>query len=471
MAPSMRVVSAPPGHPTHGLTPIVSPSPGTAYGPTSGPPPGQPVFVPVPDPSHGLPMSVPMQNGQPMPFPAQGHQVPVPNPEQAAPKRRGRPLKAGPQPTPQVHPLYQPGAPPQNQPHPHQQHPQQPQPPRHQPPQHQPPQHHPPQQPPQPHMIGPAPGPVRGSPKPPPQPMPAPPPPSQVPNAAPITKRPPVPFPPLYLPVPKGRRPDPPVDPTRLPLIPPFLAVAPAICKPREDVFSLPPPDTFSFGMHTVALDSPGHVALWKDQVEPMARACGCYRELTTRFGVFPKGLTVEAAVIKFRYQTCWSILSETISGPVWAYMRILGYNRIPIFKDMDGIQLHLPGSPHQNRAEVPCMVEEVRSAKREDYPTEEHSKKGIEWMRNILDNMIRIGDRQVCESLYDAHPPFAPQCRMDLPYEGPWRLKGEPLLAIPKRDFRLPADKNMRLAREKHEAELAQAESDAKVTMEEYKR
>jgi hypothetical protein len=90
--------------------------------------------------------------------------------------------------------------------------------------------------------------------------------------------------------------------------------------------------------MHTVALDSPGHVALWKHQVESMARACGCYRELTTRFGVFPKISTVEAAAIKFRYQTCWSILAETVSGPVWAYVRILGSNRIPVFKDLDGV-------------------------------------------------------------------------------------------------------------------------------------
>ncbi|KAK4452454.1 hypothetical protein QBC34DRAFT_36584 [Podospora aff. communis PSN243] len=422
MAPSARVVSAPPGLPVHSPSPSLSPGLGTPNGPPPGPPPGQPGFTPTPQPQ-----------GPPMPNRPQG-------------LKRGRPA-AVPQPPPPAHPLYYPGA-------------------------------HPPQGAP---MNAPA--------RPPPQPMPPPPPPHQGPNPTASAKRPPVEFPPPHLPVPKRRRPDPPVDPTRLPLIPPFLAVAPAICKPREDVFKVPPPDTFSFSMHTVALDSPGHVALWKDQVESMARACGCYRELTTRFGVFPKVTTVEAAVIKFRYQTCWSILAETVSGPVWAYMRILGYNRIPVFRDLDGVQwqpspvdayyyakqagcrLHLPGSPHQNRAEVPRMVEEVRTAKRENYPTEEHFKKGIEWMRNVLDNMIRNGDRQVCESMYDAHPPFAPQWRMDVPYEGPWRLKGEPLLAIPKQNFRAPPQKNMRLERDRHEAELAQAEEDAKVVMEEYKR
>ncbi|KAK0639018.1 hypothetical protein B0T16DRAFT_462731 [Cercophora newfieldiana] len=199
--------------------------------------------------------------------------------------------------------------------------------------------------------------------------------------------------------------------------------------------------------MNTIVFDSSGHVSLWKDQVESMARACGCYREMTTRFGVFPKPLTVEATVLKMRFQTCWSILSETVSGPVWAYMRSLGYNKLLVFRDLDGAQWQ----PLPLRAEVPRMIEEVRAAKRTNYPTEEHFKKGIEWMRNILDTMIRSGDRQVCE----------------IP---PWALKGEPLQAFPKGLTRGPGNKDMRVVREKHEQELAQAETDARATMEEYK-
>jgi hypothetical protein len=33
--------------------------------------------------------------------------------------------------------------------------------------------------------------------------------------------------------------------------------------------------------------------------------------------------------------------------------------------------------------------------------------------MRNVLDSMIRNGDRQVCESMYDSYPSCAPQWRM----------------------------------------------------------
>jgi len=297
-----------------------------------------------------------------------------------------------------------------------------------------------------------------------------------------------VPFPPPYLPVPKKQRLDPPIDPTRLPLLPPFLSVAPPICRPREDVLKHPPPTVFSFGMKSIVLSTPGQVSLWKEQVETVARACGCYRELTSRFGLLPKPHTVEAFICKLRFQTCWTILSETVSGPIWAYMRCLGYNRIPVFRSMDEVQwqpspvdayyyakqagyrANTPGGPYQSRAEIPRMVEEVRIAKRHHYPTEEHFKKGIEWLRNVLDHMIRNGDRQVCESMYDSKPNWAPQWHPDAPYEAPWVLKGEPLLAVPKNITKAPPKADVRMAREKHERELEQAEADARIAMEEYR-
>ncbi len=242
------------------------------------------------------------------------------------------------------------------------------------------------------------------------------------------------------------------VDPRRLPDMPPFQIAVPDICKPRSHgPKNLSPSSDFSYDLKCISLASVRQESMWTTQIESMARACGCYREMTTRFGVYPKPTTIEAFIFQTRFSTCWRILTANISGPVWAYMRILGYNKIPVFKDQEDViyqpapvdafyyakqaaaRLLIPGTDNQSRVEVVQMVEEMRTATAEDYPSSHHFKIGIGWVRTILENMIKNGDRQVCESLFDGNPSFAPAWRDDVPYEAPWVLPGKPLSATPK--------------------------------------
>ena len=267
--------------------------------------------------------------------------------------------------------------------------------------------------------------------------------------------------------------------------------MAPPICRAKPDVLKHPRPDHFSFDMKAAVLNNTGQVALWREQVSSMARACGCYRELTTRFGAFPKPFTVEALVCQIRFSTCWRILADTVSGPMWAYMRALGLNRIPVFRSPDGAQwqpgpadafyyarqagmrFHMPRSPQQPREEMARLVEEARIATKDAYPTEEHYKKAMEWLRDVLDDRIRLGDRQVCESLYDTKPPFAPdQWRVNVLYEGPWVLRGEVVHFLPKKGAsRYTQEERDNERRGKNEKELLSAEALARATIEEYRR
>ena len=108
--------------------------------------------------------------------------------------------------------------------------------------------------------------------------------------------------------------------------MPIYLTTMPDICKGVSNEANIKVPSEFSHSMKVLPLSTIDHVEIWTTQVEEMAKSCGCYRELSTRFGVFPKPGSVEAFVCQTRYQACWRILHETISGPVWAYMRALGY-------------------------------------------------------------------------------------------------------------------------------------------------
>ncbi|KAL2017571.1 hypothetical protein VTK56DRAFT_1944 [Thermocarpiscus australiensis] len=262
---------------------------------------------------------------------------------------------------------------------------------------------------------------------------------------------------------PRTDEPDP--DFTRLPDLPPYLAAPPDICQPPT-----------STGTHSgwdkdllVLLNNNGteqqqqqqqqqrqeEVDAWLTQAEALARACGCIQELTTRFRTFARPGSVQALVCQARFTACWRILAATVSGPAWAYMRALGYSRIPVFRDRDdhrqgggvvqfqpqpvdalyyareaGIRMAMgvPGSARQARFEVVRMVEEVRTARVEDYPSERHFVEGIAWLRMVLDRMILAGDRQVCESLYDSKPDWAPEWPRNESRESPWVLAGRPL-------------------------------------------
>ncbi|KAK0728066.1 hypothetical protein B0T26DRAFT_748337 [Lasiosphaeria miniovina] len=288
--------------------------------------------------------------------------------------------------------------------------------------------------------------------------------------------QPPPPAPPPPRPAPRRVRVPEPYDITRLPALPPWSEVRPAISKLVPVHAGPANPAFFAFDMKWLVLTSAHQIDLWIDQVEAMASASSCLREMTTQFTAFPKPGTVEAFICQTRFMSCWHILTETISGPVWAYMRALGYNKIPVFKDPDGVQwqpgpvdafyfarqagyrLNLPGSTRQARIEVAAMVEELRVAKAEDYPSEAKFKKGYAWLKNILDNMIRNGDRQVQEALYDARPDWAPVWPDGPMAETPWVLRGTALETGSKKELR---QENARIRKKQARAE-ARAEAAA---------
>ncbi|KAK3378369.1 hypothetical protein B0H63DRAFT_245755 [Podospora didyma] len=273
-----------------------------------------------------------------------------------------------------------------------------------------------------------------------------------------------------------------PIDFSQLPDLPPYMTMKPDICKPTYTNVTSGGPSEFSYDMRVLVLTSTNQIDVWTDQVEAMARACGCHRELTTRFGFFPTNGTVEAFICQSRFMSCWRILTETISPPVWAYMRALGYNKIPVFKGADGVQwqpapvdayyyalqaaqrITIPGTAQQSRSEVMAMVEEVRLAKVEDYRSDKDFKKGHAWLKTILDNLIKMGDRQVCESMYDGNPDWAPNWPDEPPEELPWVLRGEPLSSKSKKKW--PNWRHRHKARENEIQARKEAEAHARAEL-----
>ena len=256
----------------------------------------------------------------------------------------------------------------------------------------------------------------------------------------------------------------------RMPPLPPYLSAQPRICEPADNYRGWTTPLEFSYKMPVHPLTFYGSFDIWFEQVQKMAEASNCSIELNTRIGKFPDPGTVEAFICQTRFLSCWRILHGTISGAYWAYMRVLGYSRIPVFtgapdNDNDGgeggVGVHfgsgsvcqwqpqpsdcvyfalevrkrvlVPNSDQQPRYQTMRMVEEVRSAKVSDYPSAAQYREGMAWLKEVLNGMILKGDRQVCESMYDRKPDWAPEWP-EVPAGGdletPWALKGSPLRA-----------------------------------------
>ncbi|CAN8095667.1 unnamed protein product [Discula destructiva] len=163
----------------------------------------------------------------------------------------------------------------------------------------------------------------------------------------------------------------------------------------------------------------------WVQQISYIARSLSCFDELTQRFTSFPPPCTVELFICETRFATAFRVLEASISGQVWAYMRVLGYSSIPVagegimsptpadcfeYAKMAASKLTVPGTTEQPAEERKRMVHEILTAQASDYPGERVFKKGIQWLRLACDNLIRQGDYELAHSLYDPLPDWAPR-------------------------------------------------------------
>lgn len=172
-------------------------------------------------------------------------------------------------------------------------------------------------------------------------------------------------------------------------------------------------------------LTNASNLQAWVQQISYIARSLSCFDELTKRFTSFPQPGTVQLFICETRFTTAFRVLEGSISGPVWAYMRVLGFSSIPEageslmsptpadcfeFAKLAASRMALPGTPEQPLEERKCMVREILTAQATDYPGERVYKKGVQWLRLACDSLIKQGDYELAESLYEPLPDWAPK-------------------------------------------------------------
>lgn len=177
----------------------------------------------------------------------------------------------------------------------------------------------------------------------------------------------------------------------------------------------------FSSDGRLIVLTGALNIQGWTQQTLHMAQQLSCHEALTQRPTAFPAPSTVDHFVCEARRTAAWQILKGTISGAVWAYMRVLGFSspfHSPAATASDGYhyarlaasRMLIPGSGEQPFEERMRMAREVLAAEAADYPNDRAFKKGIKWLRDACDNHIRQGDYAVAEALYYPVPDWAPK-------------------------------------------------------------
>jgi len=175
----------------------------------------------------------------------------------------------------------------------------------------------------------------------------------------------------------------------------------------------------FSWKGQLIILTGVNNIDAWLQQCEAVTRATNCYAELTTEFAGFPPPGTVEAFICEARFMTTWRILNASISGPAWAYMRVLGFAPLgapnppmPVsayhFAEMAARRMPIAGTAQQPAAEKAAMILQALHSTAVDYPTEKHFKKGTKWLHDVLDSFIRGGDHDIARALYGEVPAWA---------------------------------------------------------------
>lgn len=172
-------------------------------------------------------------------------------------------------------------------------------------------------------------------------------------------------------------------------------------------------------------LHGPGSLQPWVQQINHIARSLSCLEELTQRFSTFPPPYTLQLFICETRFATAFRVLEASISGQVWAYMRVLGYSSLPStgeglmsptpadcfeYAKRAAAKILIPGSSGQPVTERKRMANEILTAQASDYPSERTFKKGIAWLRSACDNLIRQGDYDLAQLLYEPLPDWAPK-------------------------------------------------------------
>ncbi|KAJ4388598.1 hypothetical protein N0V93_006056 [Gnomoniopsis smithogilvyi] len=181
----------------------------------------------------------------------------------------------------------------------------------------------------------------------------------------------------------------------------------------------------FNAGGRVIILTNASNLQAWVEQISYIARSLSCFDELTKRFTSFPQPGTVQLFICETRFATAFRVLEGSISGPVWAYMRVLGLSSIAEageglmsptpadcfeYAKLAASRMAVPGTPEQPAEERKRMVREILTAQAAEYPGERVYKKGIQWLRLACDSLIKQGDYELAESLYDPLPEWAPR-------------------------------------------------------------
>lgn len=181
----------------------------------------------------------------------------------------------------------------------------------------------------------------------------------------------------------------------------------------------------FNAGGRVIVLTNASNLEAWVQQISYIARSLSCFEELTKRFTSFPQPCTVQLFICETRFATAFRVLEGSISGPVWAYMRVLGLSSVTEageglmsptpadcfeYAKLAASRMAVPGTPEQPAEERKRMVREVLTAQATEYPGERMYKKGLQWLRLACDSLIKQGDYELAESLYDPLPDWAPR-------------------------------------------------------------
>ncbi|TLD21352.1 hypothetical protein PspLS_08906 [Pyricularia sp. CBS 133598] len=178
----------------------------------------------------------------------------------------------------------------------------------------------------------------------------------------------------------------------------------------------------FRYEAERVLLSGPDDLDLWLAQTEAIATATNCFSELTQQFNVatFPPDGTVMALICSARFTTAWRILEDTISGPVWAMMRVFQLqahykshmlpNQIYEFARWVASRMPTVGTNEQPQEERMAMVTEYNIADPAYYPNQRCYEEGVQFLQQKLHELMRLGDWRVAAAMYDEIPDWCPK-------------------------------------------------------------